>query len=122
METRNLPSDRSLDTIKRKNEGITLERKPVTLKGEIVRCKGCEKILYEGDKLFEYPNIPNFMTGFDYSYCSQECALKNAIIFCVGCGKRLREGDTLHILVKHVSGKEEEVIQTINFFCDECKE
>ena len=97
------------------------ELKPLTTKGEIVHCKGCGKVLYEGQILYEYPSISMVATGDEFTYCSRECALKNALIFCVGCGKKLKEGDMVHVVVKHMIGDEDQLIQTINFYCNECK-
>lgn len=96
-----------------------MEKEPITLKGEIVRCKGCDKILFEGDLLFEYPFLEGISTGFDYTYCSQDCALKNAFPYCVGCGKRFEEGDKFWVIVKEVFHNH--IRRSIDFYCQKCK-
>ena len=96
---------------------------PLTIRGEVVRCKGCKKVLYEGETYFEYPAITSlgFATGMNFVYCSRECAIENALVFCSGCGKQFREGDQVCVRVKQRIGDEDRVIQTFDLYCNECK-
>ena len=100
------------------------EKKPLTIKGEVVRCKGCGKVLYERETHFEYPALfeLGFPTGVQFTYCSRECALKNALIFCSGCGKIIKEGDRVLASVKLTMNEKDQVIRSYDFYCNECEE